>query len=66
MIEFKTPITNKELTDFLEANHNLMVFGDTDVRKPTRSLVNEFGAEFENVVSFVERYIDNFHPYIGL
>ena len=64
MIELKSPITNKELTDFIEANHNLMIFGDADARKPVRSLVNEFGAEFENVVRKIHRFFSS--PYVGL
>jgi hypothetical protein len=47
----RTPLTNKDLIEFLEANKNIMIFGDTDAAKPIRSLVNEFGVEFENIVS---------------
>lgn len=44
-------MTNKDLVEFLQANHNIMIFGDNDSKKPIRTLVNEFGVEFENVVS---------------
>jgi len=47
----RTPLTNKDLIEFLEANKNIMIFGDIDAAKPIRSLVNEFGVEFENIVS---------------
>ena len=47
----KSPIATKDLIEYLEANHNLMIFGETDAKKPVRTLVNEFGVEFENVVS---------------
>ena len=50
-IDLRSPISNKDLIEFLEANHNVMIFGDVDVKKPIRALVNEFGVEFENVVS---------------
>ena len=46
----KNPITNKDLVEFLQANHNIMIFGDSDSKKPIRTLVNEFGVEFENIV----------------
>ena len=52
IIELRSPATNKELIEYLEANHNLMIFGDSDAKKPVRSLVNEFGTEFEAVVSY--------------
>ena len=42
---------NKELIEYLEANHNLMVFADSEAKKPVRLLVNEFGVEFESAVS---------------
>lgn len=47
--DLKSPINNKDLIDFLEANHNIMIFGDSDAKKPVRSLVNEFGVEFDSV-----------------
>jgi len=46
--ELRNPITISDLKAYLEANHNLLIFGDTDAKKPIRSLVNEFGMEFEN------------------
>ena len=49
--DLKSPIATKDLIEFLEANHHLMIFGDSDVKRPVRNLVNEFGVEFENVVS---------------
>ena len=49
-IDLRHPIQGKDLIEFLEANHNLMIFGDVDAKKPVRSLVNEFGVEFENLV----------------
>ncbi|CDW86938.1 dolichyl-diphosphooligosaccharide--protein glycosyltransferase 48 kda subunit-like [Stylonychia lemnae] len=54
--ELKTPITHQDLLDFVQANHNIMIFGDADVKKPIRSLVNEFGMEFENVGYEVRDY----------
>lgn len=53
-VDLKNPIATKDLIEFLEANHNLMVFGDSDVKRPVRNLVNEFGVEFENVVSITK------------
>jgi hypothetical protein len=51
MIDLKSPLSTKDLIQFLEADHNILIFGDTDVKKPVRGLVNEFGMEFENVVT---------------
>lgn len=48
-------MSSKELIEFLEANHNLLIFGDIDAKKPVCQLVNEFGVEFENVVSDIKR-----------
>ena len=42
---------NKELIEYLEANHNLMVFADSEAKKPVRLLVHEFGVECESAVS---------------
>jgi len=42
---------NKELIEYLEANHNLMIFTDAEAKKPVRLLVNEFGVELESAVS---------------
>lgn len=42
---------NRELIEYLEANHNLMIFADAEAKKPVRLLVNEFGVEFESAVS---------------
>lgn len=50
-LDLRSPISNKELIQFLEANHNLMIFADSDSRKPIRSLANELGMDFENAVS---------------
>jgi nickel-dependent lactate racemase len=50
-LELKSPINSKDLVEFLEANHNLIIFGDSDAKRPMRELVNKFGVEFENVVS---------------
>lgn len=47
----RSPITNKDLIEYLEANHNLMIFADAEAKKPVRMLVNEFGIEFESAVS---------------
>ena len=52
LIDFKNPITINDLKQFLETDHNILVFGDIDAKKPIRSLVNEFGMEFENAVSY--------------
>ena len=50
-IDLRTPVSQKELIEFLDANHNLMIFSDSDVKRPVRELANKFGVEFENVVS---------------
>ncbi len=50
LLDLKSPLTSKDLIQFLETDHNLLIFGDTDVKKPIRSLAYEFGMEFENVV----------------
>jgi hypothetical protein len=50
-VELKNPIDTKDLIQFLEANHNLMVFADAEVKRPVRQLANEFGIEFEAPVS---------------
>jgi len=50
-VELKSPLLNKDLIEYLEANHNLMIFADAEAKKPVRLLVNEFGVEFESAVS---------------
>ena len=50
-IDLKSPINSKDLIQFVDANHNLMIFADAESRKSMRSLANEFGVDFENVVS---------------
>lgn len=53
-IELRSPVATDDLIEFLQSksgNHNLMIFGDTDAKRPVRSLVNSFGVEFENTVS---------------
>lgn len=52
LIELKSPISQKELLEFVEADHNLMIFSDNDAKRPVRELANKFGVEFENVVSY--------------
>jgi len=47
--DLRTPISSKELIEFLAANHNLMIYADADAKKAVRSLANEFGVDFENV-----------------
>ena len=59
-LDLKSPINQKDLLDFLESNHNLMIFGDVDSRKAVRNLFNEFGADLENVVKHT------FFIHIGL
>eukprot|EP00347_Sterkiella_histriomuscorum_P002855 403366536 len=54
--EFKNPISSNDLIEFLKANHNILVFGDADVKKPIRSFANEFGMEFENAGFEVRDY----------
>ena len=49
--DLKSPVGQKELLEFLEANHNLMIFADQDSRKAIRFLCNEFGVDLEQVVS---------------
>jgi hypothetical protein len=49
--DLKSPNSEKDLIDFVEANHNIMIFGDIDSRKAIRSLFNDFGADLENVVN---------------
>jgi ABC-type Zn uptake system ZnuABC Zn-binding protein ZnuA len=46
-----SPIQVSDLIQFLEADHNLMIFADSDVRKPVRTLANEFGVDFEPIVN---------------
>ena len=51
VVEMKSPLIPRELIEYLEANHNMMIFADAEAKKPVRSLVNEFGVEFESAVS---------------
>ena len=42
----------EDIMEFFDGKgHNLMVFGDIDVRRHTRKLANHFGVDFENYVS---------------
>lgn len=50
-VELKSPLMPRELIEYLEANHNMMIFADAEAKKPVRLLANEFGVEFENAVS---------------
>jgi len=52
----KTPIMSRDLIEYLEANHNLMIFADAEAKKPLRLLANEFGVEFEAAVSGISEY----------
>jgi hypothetical protein len=56
----RSPINNKDLIEYLEANHNLMIFADAEAKKPVRVLVNEFGIEFENAVSGIRGILCDF------
>ena len=47
--ELKNPLGHKEIIDFVQAGHNLMVFGDRDTRKALKNLANEFGIDYENI-----------------
>lgn len=47
----KSPLMPRELIEYLEANHNMMIFADAEAKKPVRLLVNEFGVDFEGAVS---------------
>ena len=38
----------KNLLEFIDFHHNLMVFVDNTSRKVQRSLANEFGVDFED------------------
>jgi len=53
-VEMKSPIISKDLIEYLEANHNLMIFADAEAKKPVRMLANEFGVEFEAAVSGIQ------------
>jgi hypothetical protein len=55
-IELKTPIMSRDLIEYLEANHNIMIFADAEAKKPVRLLANEFGVEFEAAVSGISEY----------
>jgi len=54
--DLRNPVASKDLIEYLSANHNLMIFGDIDAKKPVRQLVNEFGVEFEQVGYEVRDY----------
>lgn len=38
----------KDLLEFVDFHHNLMVFADNKSRKVVRDLANEFGVDFED------------------
>ena len=48
-LDLKAPVSTRDLIDYVQAGHNLMIFGDVDSRKSLRNLFNEFGADLENV-----------------
>ncbi len=52
----KSPLLPRELIEYLEANHNMMIFADAEAKKPVRTLVNEFGVDFESAVSGIMIY----------
>jgi len=54
----RTPIASKDLIEFLEANHNLMIFADSEAKRPIRELVNNFGVEFEAPVIIITGIIN--------
>jgi len=50
--DLKSPVNQRDLIEYLESNHNLMIFADIDSRVAIRNLFNEFGADLEGV-SFI-------------
>ena len=58
--DLKNPLSHKEIIDFVQSGHNLMVFGDRDTRKALKSLVNEFGIDYENIGFTLHDYENEF------
>ena len=50
----KNEITIEKLLKFIDDGHDLMIFGSSDAGKFIRSLVNEFGADFDDFDSQVK------------
>ena len=50
----KNEITIEKLLKFIDDGHDLMIFGSSDAGKFVRSLVNEFGADFDDFDSQVK------------
>lgn len=44
--DMRSPISQSDLIQYLEANHNIMVVADEDTKMPLRSFVNNFGVDF--------------------
>lgn len=46
---FGTDVNIKDLLEFVDFHHNLMIFANNKSRKITRDLANEFGVDFEDI-----------------
>jgi hypothetical protein len=46
---FGTDVNIKDLLEFVDFHHNLMIFANNKSRKITRNLANEFGIDFEDI-----------------
>jgi KaiC/GvpD/RAD55 family RecA-like ATPase len=38
----------KDLVEFVDFHHNIMIFANSESRKTVRELANEFGVDFED------------------
>jgi hypothetical protein len=45
---FGADLKIKELLEFVDFHHNLMIFASSESRKTVRELANEFGVDFED------------------
>jgi len=45
---FGSDLKVKELLEFVDFHHNIMIFVNNESRKTVRELANEFGVDFED------------------
>ena len=45
---FGSDVKLKELLEFIDFHHNIMVFASSESRKTVREIANEFGIDFED------------------
>lgn len=44
----------KDLLEYVDFHHNIMLFANSDSRKVVRDLANEFGADFDDYGFYVQ------------